>query len=277
MRSVLKKYPGRQSRDGAGVNLTRVFSHRDVKELDPFLLLDYFDSKDPSDYLNGFPWHPHRGIETITYLIDGKIDHKDSLGNKGTIESYGCQWMTAGSGILHQEMPKRSEYMLGAQLWLNLPKANKFAEPTYRDITAKDLEIYEDDHIINRIICGHYKGLKGPVSGTYVDPIYFDITIKSNGTFKHQIDEEEKVFLLMISGQIKFPDQSVVDEVETRGVLLNQGREIEITSNHGARFILMAGKPLHEEIAWGGPIVMNTKEELDQAFKDLNQGTFIKK
>lgn len=276
MRRILKKYPGRQSRDGAGVNLTRVFSHRDVKDLDPFLLLDFFDSKDPSDYLNGFPWHPHRGIETITYLIDGKIAHEDSLGNKGLIESYGCQWMTAGSGILHQEMPKKSDHMLGAQLWLNLPKVNKFAEPTYRDITKEDLEVYEDDNIINRIICGQFKGRKGPVSGTYVDPLYFDITIKANGTFNYTIDSEEKVFLLMISGQIEFPDKKTVNETETRGVLLNQGSEISISSDTGARFILMAGKPLGEEIAWGGPIVMNTQDELNQAFRDLDQGTFIK-
>jgi len=275
-RVIKKKYPGTISQDGAGVKLNRIFSRRDVEEVDPFLLLDFFDSHDKEDYIKGFPWHPHRGIETITYLIEGELEHGDSLGNSGTIEPYGCQWMTAGSGIVHQEMPQPSKRMLGAQLWLNLPKKNKMTEPAYRDITVKDLKTHEDNNSKVNIICGEYKGLKGPVRGTYVDPIYFDVEIKTGKTFKYTIDEKEKVFLLMIKGSIEFSNGDTADFSNEKGVLLTQGDEIEISSEKGSRFLLFAGKPLNEPIAWGGPIVMNTQEELSTAFKELDEGTFIK-
>jgi len=275
-RVIKKKYPGTISQDGAGVKLNRIFSRRDVEEVDPFLLLDFFDSDNKEDYIKGFPWHPHRGIETITYLIEGELEHGDSLGNSGTIEPYGCQWMTAGSGIVHQEMPQPSKRMLGAQLWLNLPKKNKMTEPAYRDITVKDLKTHEDNNSKVNIICGEYKGLKGPVRGTYVDPIYFDVEIKPGKTFKYTIDEKEKVFLLMIKGSIEFSNGDTADFSNEKGVLLTQGDEIEISSEKGSRFLLFAGKPLKEPIAWGGPIVMNTQEELSTAFKELDEGTFIK-
>jgi len=275
-RVIRKKYPGTISQDGAGVKLNRIFSRRDVEEVDPFLLLDFFDSDNKEDYIKGFPWHPHRGIETITYLIEGELEHGDSLGNSGTIEPYGCQWMTAGSGIVHQEMPQPSKRMLGAQLWLNLPKKNKMTEPAYRDITVKDLITHEDNNSKVNIICGEYKGLKGPVRGTYVDPIYFDVEIKPGKTFKYTIDEKEKVFLLMIKGSIEFSNGDTADFSNEKGVLLTQGDEIEISSEKGSRFLLFAGKPLKEPIAWGGPIVMNTQEELSTAFKELDEGTFIK-
>ncbi|HCX04136.1 MAG: pirin family protein [Tissierellales bacterium] len=275
-RVIKKKYPGTISQDGAGVKLNRIFSRRDVEEVDPFLLLDFFDSDNKEDYIKGFPWHPHRGIETITYLIEGELEHGDSLGNSGTIEPYGCQWMTAGSGIVHQEMPQPSKRMLGAQLWLNLPKKNKMTEPAYRDITVKDLITHEDNNSKVNIICGEYKGLKGPVRGTYVDPIYFDVEIKPGKTFKYTIDEKEKVFLLMIKGSIEFSNGDTADFSNEKGVLLTQGDEIEISSEKGSRFLLFAGKPLKEPIAWGGPIVMNTQEELSTAFKELDEGTFIK-
>ena len=275
-RNILKKYEGRISKDGAGVKLNRIFSNRDVEEVDPFLLLDFFDSDNPDDYTKGFPWHPHRGIETITYLIEGELEHGDSLGNSGTIEPYGCQWMTAGSGIVHQEMPQKSDRMLGAQLWLNLPKENKMTEPAYRDITIKDLKTHEDENSKVNIICGEYKGLKGPVRGTYVDPIYFDVEIKPEKTFEYSIDENEKVFLLMIKGCIKFDNGDNADFNNEKGILLSQGDEIKIHTSDGARFLLFAGKPLNEPIAWGGPIVMNTQEELNTAFKELDEGTFIK-
>ncbi len=275
-RTIKKKYPGTVTKDGAGVKLNRILSHGDVKDVDPFLMLDFFDSKDPEDYFKGFPWHPHRGIETITYLISGRLEHGDSLGNSGTIEPYGCQWMTAGSGIVHQEMPKPAEHMLGAQLWLNLPRKNKMTEPAYRDITEDDLEVHEDYSCKVNIVCGEYQGKKGPVKGTYVDPIYFDVEIKPGKSFKYKLPDEDTVFLLMIAGGINFEDGSSANFDKEKGVLLTKGEEIEISSENGGRFLFFAGRPLNEPVAWGGPIVMNTQEELEQAYKDLDEGTFIK-
>jgi quercetin 2,3-dioxygenase len=276
VRTIRKTYPGMAVLEGAGVQLTRIFSQPDVKELDPFLLLDFFDSDNPDDYKRGFPWHPHRGIETITYLIDGEISHEDSLGNKGAIKAMGCQWMTAGRSIIHQEMPNSKERILGAQLWLNLPRAHKMTEPAYRDIQAKDLIIVEDEETHVKIIAGTYKGKKGPVSGTYVDPFYLDITIHPGGTFTVQIPSEENVFLLMLEGNIQFPNGTHADVSETCGALLSEGDIVEVQSEMGARFLLIAGKPLNEPIAWGGPIVMNTQEELSTAFKEIQEGNFIK-
>lgn len=275
-RTVLKTYPGTPSVDGAGVKLLRVIGHRDVEDLDPFLLLDFFDASDPQDYIKGFPWHPHRGIETITYLVEGLLEHGDSLGNRGLIEPLGCQWMTAGSGIIHQEMPQPSAHMLGAQLWLNLPRAHKMTQPAYRDITVDDLKIVEDDDVHVKLIAGSYGGEKGPVSGTYVDPFYFDITIKSTGRFVLELPAEEKVFLLLLEGVVHIPNAEALEAGLIRGVLLNQGERVVLESKEGARLLLMAGRPLNEPVAWGGPIVMNTREELRTAFEDLDRGTFIK-
>jgi quercetin 2,3-dioxygenase len=275
-RTISKTYPGTPSVDGAGVKLNRIIGHADVIDLDPFLLLDFFDSRDPEDYRRGFPWHPHRGIETITYLIDGLIEHGDSLGNKGAIGPSGCQWMTAGGGIIHQEMPQPAEHMLGAQLWLNLPKVHKMTEPTYRDITAKDLVIHEDAQLLVKVIAGSFKGKKGPVSGTYVDPVYMDVTIKPGGKFEPEVPETETAFLLMLESQVQFPDSQSVSASETKGILLTSGGAVGIGSEEGARFIFIAGRPLHEPVAWGGPIVMNTREELSLAFKELDEGTFIR-
>ena len=165
--------------------------------------------------VRGFPWHPHRGIETITYLIDGLLEHGDSLGNKGVIAPAGCQWMTAGSGIIHQEMPQPAEHMLGAQLWLNLPAAHKMTEPAYRDITEKDLAIYEDDQLLVKVIAGSFKGKKGPVSGTYVDPMYMDVTVKPGGSFEPDLPEVDTVLLLMLEGEVRFPDGKTVSAPDT--------------------------------------------------------------
>jgi redox-sensitive bicupin YhaK (pirin superfamily) len=276
-RTIQAQYAGTPSVDGAGVKLNRIFGGtRDAVELDPFLLLDFFDSRNPQDYLNGFPWHPHRGIETITYLVEGLLEHGDSLGNSGLIEPLGCQWMTAGSGIIHQEMPQASPYMLGAQLWLNLPRANKMTEPTYRDITATDLQVYSDAHMEVKVICGTFRGVTGPVKGTYVDPLYFDVTLLPNGEFTLTVPEEDTVFLLMLEGRAHFPDGEVLDAGLARGGLLTHGSDVRFTSAGGMRCLLVAGQPLHEPIAWGGPIVMNTRQELQQAFDDLDRGTFIK-
>jgi len=275
-RTIAKTYAGTPSVDGAGVKLNRIIGHADVADLDPFLLLDYFDSRDPEDYRRGFPWHPHRGIETITYLIDGLLEHGDSLGNKGLIAPSGCQWMTAGSGIIHQEMPQPAEHMLGAQLWLNLPKAHKMTSPTYRDITAKDLAIYEDDQIAAKVIAGSFKGKTGAVKGTFVDPVYMDVAIKPNGNFETALPEIDTAFLLLLEGEIRFPDGKSAFAPDTKGVLLTSGEMVKISSEKGARLLFIAGRPLREPVAWGGPIVMNTREELSLAFKELDEGTFIK-
>jgi len=275
IRSIQETYAGRLSSDGAGVKLNRIFSRQDVKDVDPFLLLDFFDSRNPDDYTKGFPWHPHRGIETITYLIEGELEHGDSLGNSGVIEPYGCQWMTAGSGIIHQEMPQASDRMLGAQLWLNLPKEHKMTEPAYRDITKNDLGIYSDDTEEVRVICGDYKGVKGAVKGTYVDPIYFDVSVKKDEHFKYEISESKTVYLLMIKGAVDIQDKKVAFE-DIKGVLLTKGDTIDIKGVTDARFLFMAAEPLNEPIAWGGPIVMNTEKELNAAFKALEDGSFIK-
>jgi hypothetical protein len=276
MRKIAKMYPGQPVLEGAGVKLTRIFAHADVVDLDPFLLFDFFNSDDPDDYIKGFPWHPHRGIETITYLIEGVLEHGDSLGNKGLIEPLGCQWMTAGKGILHQEMPQPTKHLLGAQLWLNLPRAHKMTEPAYRDITAHDLRIVEDENVHVKIMAGQYEGIRGPVSGTFVDPVYLDVAIKPGGTFTYQLPEDDTVFLLFLEGRLVIGGEEVNTD-DSRGVLLNKGADVEISSNRGARFLLIAGRPLGEPIAWGGPIVMNTQEELHHAFAQIRNGTFIEK
>jgi redox-sensitive bicupin YhaK (pirin superfamily) len=276
MRKVKRVYSGQASIDGAGVHLTRVLGHRDVEELDPFLLLDYFDSKDPEDYKKGFPWHPHRGIETITYLLSGQLEHGDSLGNKGVIEPMGCQWMTAGGGILHQEMPLPSEHLHGCQLWLNLPREDKMTEPTYRDITEADLAVHEEDGQVVRVLCGTYKGKTGPVSGTFVDPVYLDIGLAPAGVFEHQLPAEDTVFLLLLSGEITFEGGDTYTAEKVRGILLDRGEKVRFSTPSGLRCLLMAARPLKEPIAWGGPIVMNTREELQRAFDDLDRGTFIR-
>ena len=275
-RTIARRYRGTPSVDGAGVQLIRTLGYNDVKEIDPFLMLDYFDSTNPADYIKGFPWHPHRGIETITYLLSGELEHGDSLGNAGVIEPFGCQWMTAGSGIIHQEMPVASDHLWGAQLWLNLPREHKMTTPTYRDITEQYLAIVEDDNIHVKVIAGQFREVIGPVKGTYVEPIYLDVQVKPQGEFTFSLPEEDTVILLLLAGTIELPDGEKQTAGDARAVLLTAGDTVRIRSDQGARFLLMAGKPIKEPIAWGGPIVMNTREELRQAFDELDHGTFIR-
>jgi len=274
-REIKKTYAGIPTMEGAGVKLSRYFSKPDSTDLDPFLLLDYFDSSNPDDYRPGFPMHPHRGIETITYLIKGKIRHEDSLGNKGIIGPLGCQWMTAGRSILHQEMPDPNEMILGTQLWLNLPKANKMTEPAYRDISEQDVPQYDASDILVRVLAGTFRGVTGPVKGTYVDPLYFDVTVHPHGTFSREIPQYDTVFLFLLEGKLDFHSNQSIQAPQTRGALLTKGNLVSVHSEKGARFLLFAGKPLEEPIAWGGPIVMNTQEELRLAFDQLQKGTFI--
>lgn len=277
LREINKVVAGRQAVDGAGVKLVRVFGNKDVKEFDPFLMLDAFDSEDPEDYLKGFPWHPHRGIETITYLIQGSIEHGDSLGNKGTILSGDCQWMTAGSGIIHQEMPKASQRLLGTQLWLNMPGEKKMSPPRYGDIKKNKIPAVRDGGALVHILSGNFRGVNGAFEGDYVKPLYFDVELSGDSEWSLETDPEHTLFIYIVQGSGIFqPDQK--DEIsEKHAVLFRSGKWFWVkAAPQGMRFLLLSGKPLKEPVAWGGPIVMNTQEELDQAFLELNNNTFIK-
>lgn len=276
---------GQNAIDGAGVHLRRVLGTRTIVDFDPFLMLDGFDSLDPKDYIKGFPWHPHRGIETITYLIKGKIEHGDSLGNKGVINGLECQWMTAGSGIIHQEMPKESDRMLGCQLWVNLPARDKMTIPTYGDITHDKVTLVEDENAVVRIIAGTYKGKQGVFEGKYVKVKYLDVDLAPNSTWTYsETPNDETLFIFLLDGTLAVEDTLSQFEKKSCAVLFTSIDKNSITNdtvevrsgNQGARFVLLAAKPLKEPVAWGGPIVMNTDEELDQAFKELDNGTFIK-
>lgn len=275
LRGIRKVVRGQKTQDGAGVNLVRVISRPDVVDFDPFLMLDAFDSYNPEDYIKGFPWHPHRGIETVTYLIQGDIEHGDSLGNKGSILDGGCQWMTAGGGILHQEMPQACERMLGVQLWLNLPAKDKMTQPQYRDIVSKDIPKVEKGGSIVGVISGVYENVSGAVHGDYVKMIFLDVELEKNAEFELITNPEDNLFIYTVYGSGSFDGEKV--EAKS-GVLFEDGDHFKASAlGDGLRFLLFAGKPLKEPIAWGGPIVMNTREELNQAFQDLEDGNFIRK
>ncbi|MDO5523838.1 MAG: pirin family protein [Bacteroidia bacterium] len=275
-REIEKVVKGSRQIDGAGVHLVRVFGHRDVKDFDPFLLLDAFDSTNPDDYTKGFPWHPHRGIETITYLISGQIDHMDSLGNKGTIRAGGCQWMTAGSGILHQEMPIASDRMLGAQLWVNLAAKNKMAEPKYRDITADMVPVLKSENGEIRIISGTYEGTKGAMQPDYVQALYLDAMVYAGKTMTIQAKSNENLFVYVVEGSGTTGEKSSPIQSHS-AVLFDKGDQLIFTAGgDGLRLLLVSGESLEEPISWGGPIVMNTRQELNLAFEELENGTFIK-
>lgn len=275
--TIRKVVTGSTQYDGAGVKLVRVISAPDVKEFDPFLMLDAFDSYDSSDYTKGFPWHPHRGIETVTYLISGNIEHMDNIGNKGNILDGCCQWMTAGSGILHQEMPLQSERMLGIQLWLNLPRKNKMATPKYRDIRANMIPKIEEDGCSIKIISGDYKGNLGSVQGEYVKMQFLDVDMKAGAQWKLQTIKDKNLFIYIVDGEGLFEESDDNPISSKRAVLFNDGDELSVrATGKGLRFFLFAGVELNEPIAWGGPIVMNTQEELKVAFKEIDDGTFVK-
>lgn len=276
IRTVRKIVGGAVQYDGAGVKLVRVVGHSDVDDFDPFLLLDAFDSTDPADYVKGFPWHPHRGIETVTYLIHGDIEHGDSLGNQGSILDGCCQWMTAGRGIIHQEMPQAVDRILGAQLWINLPAKDKMTEPAYRDITNDMIPEVSDSTAAVRVISGRYREKVGPVQGDYVKTLYLDVQVQPNSEWRLPVDPEATVFCYLVAGTGRF-DGTSESIPSHRAALLADGDEVVVsTGGDGVRFLLIAGRPLKEPIAWGGPIVMNTRTELHQAFKELDEGTFIK-
>lgn len=282
LRKIIKISKGQPAVDGAGVKLVRVFGYHDTKDYDPFLMFDAFDSEHPEDYTKGFPWHPHRGIETITYLIHGDIEHGDSLGNSGSILGGECQWMTAGSGIIHQEMPKASRRMLGAQLWLNLPAKDKMTKPSYGDIKAENVPVVEDNGVKVHVIAGEYLGQQGAFQGKYIQATYLEVELPANQEWHFINDPENTLFIYSFVGKAIFdPDQSIANPEDCvdakQAVLFGQGETLWIkAADHDMRFILLSAKPLKEPIAWGGPIVMNTKEELDLAFEELKNNTFIK-
>jgi redox-sensitive bicupin YhaK (pirin superfamily) len=276
-RKVAKIVEGYYTQDGAGVNLHRVLSLPTVKDFDPFLMLDAFDSTNPEDYIKGFPWHPHRGIETVTYLIEGEIDHGDSLGNRGAITNGACQWMTAGSGIIHQEMPQPTPRLLGAQLWINLPKKQKMTQPAYRDIKSSLIPVVKEEGVKIRIISGEYKGAKGEIMGGAIKTTYLDVALNPKHTWEMKTDPEETVFIYIVEGALDFEGKGEFLE-DRRAVLLTKGDSFKVVAgpNGCARFLVYAAKPLGEPVAWGGPIVMNTEEELGKAFEELENGAFIK-
>lgn len=265
--------------EGAGVRLKRVFGHYETELMDPFLLLDHFGSENPDDYMKGFPWHPHRGIETITYMIEGQVKHEDSLGNSGSIEAGDVQWMTAGSGIIHQEMPHRSDgMMMGFQLWANLPSSNKMMHPRYQDIKSSQIpEIMREDGSKIRIICGKLDGTCGPVSEIVTDPEYMDVVVPPGKEFIHSVKKGHTVFAYVFEGEGYF-DENREKLIESEHlVLFEDGEQVVAKAEEKQlRFLLVSGMPIGEPIAWYGPIVMNNREELDLAFREYREGTFIK-
>jgi redox-sensitive bicupin YhaK (pirin superfamily) len=266
--------------EGAGVRLKRAFGSVDPS-LDPFLLLDDFSSDNPNDYAKGFPFHPHRGFETITYVLHGRVEHKDNLGNGGVIGPGDVQWMTAGSGIIHQEMPKPIEgdpKLAGFQLWMNLPASHKMMKPRYRGITQDEIpEVDFDEGIKVKIISGEVKGIKGPVQDIVTQPEYLDITINPHHKFKYAIKKEHNVLAYIITGKAYFDDEHNEFIGEKNLVVYQNGDEIQVeTKEKSVRFLLVSGKPLKEPVAWRGSIVMNTEEELQTAYREVQNGTFIK-
>ncbi len=287
------------AREGAGVRLRRAFGFGDPSEVDPFLLLDDFRSDNPDDYRAGFPWHPHRGIETITYVLAGAVEHGDSLGNRGRLGPGDVQWMTAGSGIVHQEMPQGDGRgrMHGFQLWANLPASLKMTRPRYQDVAGADVpEVVEDDGTRIRVVCGSFGGKTGPVEGIAADPRYLDVAVPPGVRKRLAVDVTRHAFAYVFEGSGTFRDASaprgvltdvvapsstgalVVDDVANRSlVLFDRGDEVVVRAGEqGIRFLLVSGRPIEEPIAWSGPIVMNTEAELAQAWRELEEGTFIK-
>lgn len=276
-RTIRRIVTGRPAVDGAGVRLVRVFGYHDTKDFDPFLMLDAFDSTNPDDYVRGFPWHPHRGIETVTYLIRGDIEHGDSLGNKGSILDGDCQWMTAGSGIIHQEMPRASDRMLGCQLWINLPARDKMTAPQYRDVRAATIPVIEAGGSRVHVIAGSYQGQAGATRGDYVDALYLDVELEAGVSWSLQTPPDHTLFIYILQGEASFAPDQAESLANKRAVLFTDGDTFWTQAGaDGVRFLLLAGQPLHEPVAWGGPIVMNTRAELDLAFKELENNTFIK-
>ena len=297
LRPVRRLIEAKPTLEGAGVRLRRAFGFGNTSEFDPFLLLDDFRNDVPDDYLAGFPWHPHRGIETITYVLAGTVEHGDSLGNRGTIGAGDIQWMTAGRGIIHQEMPKGDQVgqMHGFQLWANLPASLKMTAPRYQEIKAPEIpELTDDDGTRVRLVCGSFWGKRGPVEGIAADPVYVDVSVPPGKRKTLPVETTRHAFAYVFAGSGKFCNASGPLAVPTEGVkwletappteagnrslvLFDSGENVAVQAgDEGIRFLLVSGKPLQEPVAWYGPIVMNTQVQLQQAFEELREGTFLK-
>ena len=296
LRPIKRLIQAKPTLEGAGVRLRRAFGFGNTSEFDPFLLLDDFRNDVPDDYLAGFPWHPHRGIETITYVLAGTVEHGDSLGNRGTIGVGDIQWMTAGRGIIHQEMPKGDEIgqMHGFQLWANLPASLKMTPPRYQEVKSPEIpEITDDDGTKARVVCGSFWGKRGPIEGIAADPVYIDVTVPPGKRKTLPVETTRHAFAYVFSGTGKFCNASQPLAVPTEGVkwletappteagnrslvLFDPGDEVAVQAgDEGIRFLLVSGKPLQEPVAWYGPIVMNTQSQLQQAYEELREGTFL--
>jgi redox-sensitive bicupin YhaK (pirin superfamily) len=297
IRKINKVWQSKPTLEGAGVHLHRGFGYDQVPQFDPFLLLDDFRGDDPVDYLKGFPWHPHRGIETITYVLAGEVDHGDSLGNRGVITPGDVQWMTAGSGIIHQEMPKGDDQgrMYGFQLWANLPASHKMMEPRYRDVKGAHIpEVVLPQGVNVKIICGRVNGTAGPVRDIVTEPEYLDVSLPAGAEFRHPLRRGHTAFAYVIEGEGYFDPERDAYAHEVVGanyfdfdrrcvcgnrtiILYGDGDEVVVAApTSPLRFLLISGAPIGEPVAWYGPIVMNTREELQFAFKEYEEGTFIK-
>ena len=296
LRPVKRIVESTPTMEGAGVKLRRAFGFGNTEEFDPFLLFDDFRNENPADYLAGFPWHPHRGIETITYVLAGEVSHGDSLGNAGTLGAGDVQWMTAGSGILHQEMPQGDPKgrMHGFQLWANLPASLKMTKPRYQDVTSRDIPVItDDDGTTVRVVCGDFWGQRGPVEGVAADPRYLDVFVPAGRKQTLPVETTRHAFAYVFEGSGTFREASeprgvltehagtartTVSDVANRSlVLFDRGDEVTVRAGeHGIRFLLVSGQPLAEPVAWWGPIVMNTEQQLREAIGELRNGTFIK-
>ena len=273
--------PSRETIEGAGVHLRRAFGYSEVPRLDPFLLLDDFRSQNPAEFVAGFPWHPHRGIETVTYMLDGFVQHEDSIGNKGVIRSGDVQWMTAGSGIIHQEMPKHLDdgKMGGFQLWVNLPRGHKMMDPRYQEIKSAGIPQFEAaPGVTVRVIAGKVGDVHGPVRDIVVEPEYLDVRVAPHAHFDHPVKPGHRAFAYVLDGRGRFDEESgeVVDSENL--LLFKDGDRLRIEAmDRPLRFLLVSGKPLHEPVAWWGPIVMNNRRELETAVEEFQNGTFVRR
>jgi redox-sensitive bicupin YhaK (pirin superfamily) len=280
MRKVKEVIKSKPTIEGAGVRLERVFGFAELPRLDPFLLLDDFRSNNPDDFIAGFPWHPHRGIETITYVLDGEVAHEDSLGNKGVIRGGDVQWMTAGGGIIQQEMPRRADgRVAGFQLWTNLPAASKMIAPRYRDLQRDQIpEVRPRPDVRIKIVAGEAGGVKGPLRDILIDPDYLDVTVGPSTVYDHAVKDGHTVFAYVVDGEGGFDPAAARPVGPGNLVLFGDGEQVRITTGKApVRFLLISGRPLREPVAWYGPIVMNTRAELEQAFDDYRNGSFTKK
>ena len=273
-RTVKKILERQTTLEGAGVKLKRVIGNDKESTLDPFLLLDHFGSDNPKDYIKGFPWHPHRGMETVTYMWTGEVEHGDSMDNKGVIKSGDVQWMTAGSGIIHQEMPKKYDgLMQGFQLWVNLPAKDKMVAPKYRGIESEQIPNFKKNGVTVKVIAGKVDGIQGPVRDLAIDIEYFDVELQAGKTFEHETRKNDTAFTYVVEGFLEIQDKEVL---QGQCAVFGYGDLIKIGTKKGSRLLFVSGQPLNEPVAWRGPIVMNTEEELGEAYEELEAGTFIK-